>query len=293
MHASYRAFASLAEFRSYFDGPVARARLGIEHVLAKLHAEHAAAGSEYRLGAHCNVCRDTRTFVLKRQGGEPTDGVWPIDWRESTLCEGCGMTSRQRAMLHHVEGLLRNELAGPRRRVLLLEQVTPFHDRLNGRVEGVEVIGSEFVGADAVPGSQHGSYRHENVQDLSFADGALDLVVSNDVLEHVPEPEIAFRELARVLRPGGRAVHTIPFYYLSQSNRQRARLENGRPVHLLPPLYHGDPLSPEGVLVYTDFGWEIVEQLRACGFRNVEVLTYWSYEHAHLGVGENLLTMQR
>ena len=44
----------------------------------------------------------------------------------------------------------------------------------------------------------------EDLLDLSFADDSFDLVVSLTGLHVVPEPVRAVRELARVLRPGGR-----------------------------------------------------------------------------------------
>jgi SAM-dependent methyltransferase len=44
------------------------------------------------------------------------------------------------------------------------------------------------------------------LRDLPFADGSFDLVVSNDVLQHVDEPDVdrSLSELRRVLVPGGR-----------------------------------------------------------------------------------------
>jgi SAM-dependent methyltransferase len=43
-----------------------------------------------------------------------------------------------------------------------------------------------------------------------FADGQFDCVVSIDVLEHLRDDQPFLRELSRVLRPGGRAVVTVP-----------------------------------------------------------------------------------
>lgn len=48
-----------------------------------------------------------------------------------------------------------------------------------------------------------------DIQALPFCDGAFDLVTANMVLEHVEEPAALFREVSRVLAPGGRfVVHT-------------------------------------------------------------------------------------
>ncbi|MCB1333612.1 MAG: class I SAM-dependent methyltransferase [Roseivivax sp.] len=46
---------------------------------------------------------------------------------------------------------------------------------------------------------------------LSFEDASFDFVVSMHVLSVVPEPERVMAEIARVLRPGGRAVIAVHF----------------------------------------------------------------------------------
>ena len=47
-----------------------------------------------------------------------------------------------------------------------------------------------------------------DVRALPFADGSFDCAVANGLLYHVPDLRAAVRELARVLRPGGRLVAT-------------------------------------------------------------------------------------
>lgn len=47
-----------------------------------------------------------------------------------------------------------------------------------------------------------------DVQDLPFADGSFDVAIPAWMLYHVPDLDLALRELARVLRPGGRLVAT-------------------------------------------------------------------------------------
>jgi SAM-dependent methyltransferase len=48
---------------------------------------------------------------------------------------------------------------------------------------------------------------------LPFAASRFDLVFSSQVLEHVPEPRPVLAECARVLRPGGELVLSVPFYW--------------------------------------------------------------------------------
>jgi SAM-dependent methyltransferase len=45
---------------------------------------------------------------------------------------------------------------------------------------------------------------------LPFADDSFDFIVSHQVFEHVRQPALACRELARVLRPGGVSIHVFP-----------------------------------------------------------------------------------
>jgi len=46
---------------------------------------------------------------------------------------------------------------------------------------------------------------------LPFVDGAFDAVISSAVLEHVKDPFACAREIARVLKPGGRLMCCVPF----------------------------------------------------------------------------------
>lgn len=48
---------------------------------------------------------------------------------------------------------------------------------------------------------------------LPFAEASFDTVLVTEVLEHVGDAELAAHEICRVLRPGGHAIITVPFFY--------------------------------------------------------------------------------
>lgn len=72
---------------------------------------------------------------------------------------------------------------------------------------------SADVGATEGKDSSHITYRCD-VVDIPVEDGRFDLVWCSQVLEHVREPERALREFHRILKPGGEAWLTAPFYYV-------------------------------------------------------------------------------
>lgn len=75
---------------------------------------------------------------------------------------------------------------------------------------------TEYVGVDW-PSSQHDQSQVDVFADLSgrlpFDDGYADTVVSFQVMEHLPEPASFLSESARILKPGGHLIITVPFMW--------------------------------------------------------------------------------
>jgi SAM-dependent methyltransferase len=146
---------------------------------------------------------------------------------------------------------------------------------------------SEYF-AGAAPGTVRDGVRCEDLQALSFADASLDLVLHSSVLEHLPRPQRALAEAFRVLRPGGHLVFEVPMTDggipgLREKSVLRVDTSTGMDVPLLPRVYHDDPLSARGALVYTDFGTDLLALLGALGFEarlEVRALAHSSMSHA-------------
>ena len=119
---------------------------------------------------------------------------------------------------------------------------------------------------DVAPGQFRDGVQCQDVQRLTYDDGAFDLVTSTEVFEHVPDDRRAFAEVHRVLTPGGALVFTVPLMDAG-ATLERARLENGSVVHLVTPEYHGDRLRGRGrVLAFRTYGPDIAERLTEAGF---------------------------
>ena len=234
------------------------------------------------LPGYCVVCASERRFR--------TDGIHSTrrrselvtrpNWREQLFCDGCGFNNRSRAAFHLLEQVVQPHTQD---HIYVTEAVSPWFARLSRRYPFA--IGSEYQGSKFSPGAVINGVRHEDLQELSFPDDAFDVILSFDVLEHIPFEERAFAELARCLRPGGRLLATAPCRLDMAEHEVRARVSAGGELnHLMEPEYHANPVDPEaGSLSYRSYGWQVLEQLKEAGFADAVILTYWSERLRYYG----------
>jgi SAM-dependent methyltransferase len=131
--------------------------------------------------------------------------------------------------------------------------------------------GSYFF-PEVAAGTQIGQFTCVDLGSQPFSDHTFDVVVTQDVLEHVPEPAVALAETCRTLKSGGVHVFTVP-RTPGTKTRARAVVREGNLVAVEPAVYHRNPIDRSGSLVVTDWGGDlesIVEQ--ACGFECVVVV---------------------
>ena len=117
---------------------------------------------------------------------------------------------------------------------------------------------------DVQPGSdiQEG-IRCEDLQNLTFEDETFDLVITQTVFEHILEPDKAWKEIARVLKPSGYHIFSIPFQN-SPITERRVKIDDGEEIFIMPKVYHNDGVRNS--LVYTDYGLDLLDHLKDFGF---------------------------
>ena len=288
-----RRFRSKKEFEHYFHEirHAYEERLLAEKILSR----QAAKTGRLECQGWCDACESITTFhsdwliseySLRHQtylfnAAAYRDWYGKVIWfRDRLVCERCRLNNRHRGIFFTAKRLGLN-LSGLQ--VCVYEQITPFYQallKINPRVSG-----SEYLGPDIQKGAVVNGIRHEDAMGLSYQADSFDLLISNDVFEHVPDLQKSLREAWRVLKPGGVLIFSIPLDLSRDQSRIRAVLRNGVVEHLLDPEYHGNPLSEKGSLVFTDCGWDVIDRSRDAGFNDAFMFYYYVPGHGLLGGG--------
>ncbi len=237
----------------------------------------------------CTICGKLTLFIFTNR-----------NLRESGKCLRCKSSNRQRQMMSifidtvaEVTGLqstdcdsLMNTHANntqlKKLKIYNTETVGALHNQLSKlpNYQASEYFGYKYKSGDIV----HGVI-HQDLMATSFDDESFDIILSSDVFEHVPDPYKGFSEVFRILRPGGRHIFTVPFYSDRFHDEVRAIVDaDGSIENLMPPMYHRDPIRPEGIIVYVIFSWEMLDKLREIGYQ-VTVHNARDPAHGILGGG--------
>ena len=218
----------------------------------------------------CPICLQQTRFTAR--------DAW---FRESLLCETCagGSVPRERALM------------------LVVRELLPHWERLDIHESSPAPRGASPLIASRAPGYVATQYwpdipagtmrrgiRCENVESQLFSAESFDLVVTQDVMEHVFDPERAYQEIFRTLRPGGRHIHTTPIYkHLTETIQKAALGPDGQVIHFGEPEYHGNPISGDGSLVTFHFGYDLAELIAKWTPFDVEIRRFSSRTHGIVG----------
>jgi SAM-dependent methyltransferase len=236
---------TLLKLKSYFGGKLADPKSrGADNVVASPSVVPSGSGHIFTHQGRCPICETDVTFVA--------ENLW---FRDYLLCSQCLSIPRERAVFHVLNSLR------PNWRSLAIHESSP-SDRATSRKLRMEAPGYVATQFDPnIPlGSVHPTlgYRCENLAAQTFPDASFDVIVTQDVFEHLLDPAGSIRDIARTLRPGGVHVCSVPIVRKWESSRTRAMLNaDGTIKHLLPAEYHGNPVDDAGSLVTTDWGYDI------------------------------------
>ena len=147
------------------------------------------------------------------------------------------------------------------------------------------LVRSEYYGPDRRSGDVIDGILHQDLQRTSFADASFDVVITNDVFEHIPDAITAEKEVMRILKPGGVYCFTVPFLPASEHDQVLAELNaDGKIQYLAEPQYHSDPIRPaEGILVYRLFSFKDLKQRFESLGHEFKSYRFWSQRVGILG----------
>lgn len=215
----------------------------------------------------CPVCEQDTTFRSR----DP--------WlRDHFLCQACGSQPRERALMRVLAQI------APDWRDRAIHESSP----CTAASQRLASQAPAYVASQYAEGFEAGSIHPEfgqRVEDLerqTFADAQFDIVVTQDVFEHVFAPDLAIAEIARTLKPGGFHICTVPIMNKAGPSVRRARRRaDGSVEHLAPEVYHGNPVDPRGALVTVDWGYDIADYLDQHSGLNT---TIWTIEDMSQGI---------
>jgi hypothetical protein len=238
----------------------------ITYKSAKLSVEY-----EKIINGYCPICE--RGAVFKSQS----------HWlRASLVCQSCpgGSFPRERAL-----ALVMREMR-PDWRKMRIHESSPGSRGISNKIktEAADLTLSQYY-PDLGVGEYRDGFRNEDLQNQTFPDEAFDIFISLDVLEHVPEPSKAIKEIWRTLKPNGVMICTFPI-----RKKQVASMEyravigsNGSIDNIRKPEYHGNPVSNDGSIVTVDYGYDVHKLFSKWADFDTRIIRFNDETHGILG----------
>jgi len=179
------------------------------------------------------------------------------DWlRDHYLCQNCGCLPRERALMYCIEKFFKGW------ENYAIHESSPVNRGASKRLkrEARDYKASQFF-LNYPLGAMHPSgFMNQDLENQSYEDGAFDLVVTQDVMEHIFDPAKAFQEIARTLKHGGAHIFTVPMVNKEKPTEiWAAKNEDGTINYLREPEYHGNPVDDQGSLVTRHWGYDITD----------------------------------
>lgn len=196
----------------------------------------------------CPICAQASRFSSQNE--------W---YRDFLICGRCHSVPRERALMSAISQFF------PNHKAMAIHESSPANRGVSSKLQR-ECPG--YTCSHYYPDIPAGrinpasGFRCENLESLTFPDQTFDLFITQDVMEHILDPEQAFKEIARVLKPGGAHIFTVPLVNKARpSECWASRSQTGEIVYHQPPEYHGNPIDSKGSLVTMHWGYDILQYI--------------------------------
>lgn len=234
----------------------------------------------------CAVCGRLRPLLYRRRVLTPRlAALWGLSTRmaeafarkESLECTHCGAKLRGRRIAQVLLSLfpvgnppapsLADWVEHSEIKHLRVAEINTI-DGLHSFVKKLPYFtGSDYHDTNGPAAVESGS-QSEDLTRLSYADNSLDLILTSETLEHVPDLDAALGEIHRVLAAGGRHVFTVPVLPTTERTFSRSiTLPDGAIEDRAPRICH--PGGDWGYPVFTEFGIDLPAVLSQAGFDTV------------------------
>lgn len=216
----------------------------------------------------CPICEKKTIFFEEK------------DWlRDHYKCFFCKSIPRNRAIIHILE------MHFPKWREMKIHESSPGGVSSDKIARECKHYTPTQFWQDTPPGSSKNGIRCENLERMTFKDNSFDLMITQDVMEHVFNPDKAFNEISRTLKPGGAHVFTVPIYVREKTLIRAVESEEGI-QYLAPKDFHGNPIDNSGSLVTREWGNDLVDFI----YENSKMTsTVYHIENRRLGLDGKFL----
>lgn len=210
----------------------------------------------YHKIGRCNICGNLSIFRVNDINQA----------RGDFFCMRCGSFSRKRHVAKVINELISNTSyisQIPKKNKIKIYN-TDVEDPFYNVLYGYEY----YICSDFLPDVELGTELKkgvfcQDIERLTFLEESFDLVITEDVFEHVRNYKTGFKEISRVLKKGGYHIFTIPFYF-DKNTLHRVDTSSKEDIFTLPPEYHDSKRGK--VLAYRTFGNDMFKFLDSIGF---------------------------
>jgi SAM-dependent methyltransferase len=205
----------------------------------------------HRYRGHCPICETEVGFT-----------IWAEHLRDNFLCDSCLNHSipRERAAAIVLKRMF------PNWRSLAIHESSPTDRGLSAQLkrQGSNYVATQFY-PDRPLGEVVRGFRNENLEGQTYADASFDIVLTQDVMEHVNDFPKSLTDIHRTLKPGGAHIFTTPTYQAPKT-MQWAWYRDGEIQWFYEPEYHGNPVAEKGSPVTFHYGYDFPDLIAEhCG----------------------------